>query len=200
MRTLRHHSTRPADQTLGGHHPGRLVPHRHRKRMARLLHTRARQGLACRRRPLAPPHLVTPATLPNRTGSDSPNGLCRTQSASATPITSAAREGGFVVPPMSTHTPTKRLLRACLGCGRPCPSSPCQRCRPGVKLTHHDAEYRRNKRALLALATHCWLCGQPARADDPLVADHIVPLTAGGDHYDLQASHSSCNKRRGALR
>ena len=42
-------------------------------------------------------------------------------------------------------------------------------------------------------ATHCWLCGEPARPDDPWQADHIYP---GKPDSPLAPAHRSCNIRR----
>jgi 5-methylcytosine-specific restriction endonuclease McrA len=60
---------------------------------------------------------------------------------------------------------------------------------------------RRKARALLlATATHCWICGQPPRPGDPLVADHLIPRAHGGPDalFNYRAAHRSCNARRGA--
>lgn len=100
--------------------------------------------------------------------------------------------------PTRTRTPLKR---ACANCGASCHHSPCPRCTSGRTLTHHDADYRRNRKIILASATHCALCGKPPTPTDPLTADHIQPLTAGGTHAlpNLQAAHGSCNKSHGAI-
>lgn len=46
----------------------------------------------------------------------------------------------------------------------------------------------------------CWICGETARPDDPLTADHIIPRSLGGTNArsNYHAAHSSCNSRRGA--
>lgn len=105
------------------------------------------------------------------------------------------------MPAHRTLSPARpRNLRACLGCGAKCTTTPCPRCSSGPRLTHDDAEYRRNRAIILARATHCALCGQPPTPDDPLTCDHIRPITAGGTHAitNLQAAHESCNKSTGA--
>lgn len=45
----------------------------------------------------------------------------------------------------------------------------------------------------------CWICGRPGATS----ADHIVPISAGGDPtslLNLRAAHISCNSKRGANR
>jgi 5-methylcytosine-specific restriction endonuclease McrA len=46
---------------------------------------------------------------------------------------------------------------------------------------------------------YCWLCGKRGSAEDPLVADHVIPRSKGGTttRSNLRAAHSSCNARRG---
>ena len=60
--------------------------------------------------------------------------------------------------------------------------------------------HRKARATLLATATHCWICGQPARPGDPLVADHLIPRAHGGPDalHNYAAAHKSCNGRRGA--
>jgi hypothetical protein len=51
-----------------------------------------------------------------------------------------------------------------------------------------------------AAATICHLCEKPFTADDPPVADHVIPRAYGGsdDIENLRAAHRSCNGRKGA--
>jgi len=60
--------------------------------------------------------------------------------------------------------------------------------------------HRKARALLLATATHCWICGQPPRPGDPLVADHLIPRAHGGPDTlaNYAAAHASCNARRGA--
>ena len=46
----------------------------------------------------------------------------------------------------------------------------------------------------------CQWCGEPARHNDQLTMDHLVPYAEGGtdDEDNLVAAHRSCNSRRGA--
>ena len=93
---------------------------------------------------------------------------------------------------------TGQLLRACNVCGRPtanrrkCPSHTS----PDPRKTF---AYQRARLQVLAEEHVCWICGQPAARDDPLTADHIIPVASGGsnDRRNLRAAHRSCNSRRG---
>lgn len=73
--------------------------------------------------------------------------------------------------------------------------------RHGYSSSPNKDSYKRaqNRRILLANATHCHICGQPARHDDPLEADHITPVSRGGsdEFSNLRPAHRSCNRRRG---
>jgi len=61
--------------------------------------------------------------------------------------------------------------------------------------------YRKARAQVLAEETICARCHQPGRADDPLVAGHVIAHAYGGsDHRDnLTAMHASCNNELGAL-
>lgn len=60
-------------------------------------------------------------------------------------------------------------------------------------------EHQRLARRVLREETTCHLCGAPARPDDPLEVDHLVPLSMGGltERANLAAAHRSCNRRKG---
>jgi 5-methylcytosine-specific restriction endonuclease McrA len=62
--------------------------------------------------------------------------------------------------------------------------------------------YRHKRAKILATATHCHLCGLPARPGGPLVADHLIPRAYGGPDIaaNLRPAHASCDLRRGAKR
>ena len=68
------------------------------------------------------------------------------------------------------------------------------------KIPARTGTYSRNAAKVRASATVCYLCGQPFSADDPPVADHIVPRGLGGsdDPANLAPVHRSCNGRKGA--
>lgn len=66
--------------------------------------------------------------------------------------------------------------------------------------------YRKARAAILAGATHCALCGQPldhnAKAHTywSTTVDHIIPISQGGNPYDLsnmRPAHKGCNTSRG---
>ena len=78
---------------------------------------------------------------------------------------------------------------------------------PGTnRCAHHPKTQRRRDRAyttaarnLVRHATHCAICGKPPTPNDPLVADHRIPLAHGGTNTidNLQPAHRSCNGRKG---
>ncbi len=61
-----------------------------------------------------------------------------------------------------------------------------------------DRAYKTAARSLIAAARVCAICGKPPTANDPLVADHILPLAHGGANTitNLQPAHRSCNGRK----
>jgi 5-methylcytosine-specific restriction endonuclease McrA len=85
-------------------------------------------------------------------------------------------------------------LKACVVCARPSTSSRC----PEHRLPSRGRSYRRAALQTLREEQTCWLCHQPARPDDRLVADHVVPRVIGGPdaRSNLRAAHASCNARR----
>jgi hypothetical protein len=62
------------------------------------------------------------------------------------------------------------------------------------KRQHYGGDYRKRAKAVRDAATHCWLCGEPARLNDPWQADHVV---AGEIDSPLLPAHRSCNIRKG---
>lgn len=63
-----------------------------------------------------------------------------------------------------------------------------------------DAEYRRNRKAVMAAQTACWLCGSGEQLPgDRWTVDHVVPRSKGGDHSlaNLRLAHEECNLFRG---
>lgn len=93
-------------------------------------------------------------------------------------------------------TQTTKRLRACTICGRLTTTNRCD----AHALPPRGRPHRRARAQTLQEETRCWICGHPARPDDPLTADHVIPRAHGGpntrDNY--RAAHASCNIRRGA--
>jgi 5-methylcytosine-specific restriction endonuclease McrA len=58
--------------------------------------------------------------------------------------------------------------------------------------------YRKAREEVLAQERVFYLCGQPARPGDPLVADHVIARARGGsdERANLRAAHASCNARK----
>ena len=61
-------------------------------------------------------------------------------------------------------------------------------------------EHDRMRVVVLSEETTCWRCGEPAREDDPLTLDHVVPRAQGGEttRDNCRAAHASCNSSAGA--
>jgi len=71
--------------------------------------------------------------------------------------------------------------------------------RPSAAQRGYGSEWRRVSAAVIAATSLCHWCGEPATADDPFTADHLVPRARGGtnDRSNLVGAHRSCNSRRG---
>src|SRR5688572_18471246 len=106
-------------------------------------------------------------------------------------------------------------LRVCLepGCPTPTSRTRCtlherlrQRRRGTPAERGYDGRYQRARKALLAVADLCAWCGLPPRRDDPLTADHVVPLALGAAPTAISwprtgaATARTANVRRGSLR
>lgn len=98
-------------------------------------------------------------------------------------------------------------MRPCLECDTPtrgtyCPDHGARRNVDPRTTTEKGLGYAYRKVAQRVLAEEhvCWMDGQPARPNDPLTVDHIVPRSRGGTHErsNLRAAHASCNSARGA--
>lgn len=98
------------------------------------------------------------------------------------------------------------VQRPCLDCGRlSATGNRCEPCRlengrrldakrDQSKRQHYSGDYRRRAKAVRESATHCWICGDTARPNDPWQADHVVP---GEPDSPLLPAHRSCNIRKG---
>lgn len=88
------------------------------------------------------------------------------------------------------------VRKACSRCGAPATAGTrCDR----HPLTPRGHAHRVAVRQTLAEERVCWICGDPARAGDPLTGDHVVPRDLGGQDVrsNYRAAHRSCNSRRG---
>lgn len=108
--------------------------------------------------------------------------------------------------------------KPCLTCGTPGDGTYCEphrlqrgrvreanRDRPSARRRGYDTEHERNRAAVLAQSTVCWLCGHEG-ADQ---ADDVVPKSQGGKSTpaNLRPAHGTqpcptcgvrCNQSRGA--
>lgn len=95
------------------------------------------------------------------------------------------------------------FLKPCIECGVLSKGTRCERhqniinAKINAKKTqriHYKGDYRARAKAVRENATHCWLCGEAARLDDPFEADHVIPA----DPFSpLLPAHRSCNGKRG---
>lgn len=92
------------------------------------------------------------------------------------------------------------IKKACIVCGVPtankaprCDRHPVKRS-PSSKATSRYAHKKERKKLL---GQPCAICGLPIDPSD-LHADHIVPVSSGGEYRGLQATHSECNLRKGS--
>lgn len=96
-----------------------------------------------------------------------------------------------------------RPPRPCIECGTLSPTTRCTAChhkhqrttaKPKPPRAHYAGDYRKRAAQVRATATHCWICGQTARPNDPWQADHLNP---GDPNSPLLPAHRSCNAARG---
>jgi hypothetical protein len=65
----------------------------------------------------------------------------------------------------------------------------------------YTRSYREERKRILTPDAVCYLCGGAPTPTDPLEADHVVPLSLGGEHRgNLRPAHRSCNRRKGGAR
>ena len=93
------------------------------------------------------------------------------------------------------------MRRPCIDCGRLTErTTRCANCESLRNIqrhrrrTHYQGDYRKRAAQVRANATHCWICGDGPRADDPWQADHLIP---GAIDSPLLPAHRSCNASRG---
>jgi 5-methylcytosine-specific restriction endonuclease McrA len=90
------------------------------------------------------------------------------------------------------------ILKSCIICGRPSPTS---RCPLHPKPPKRTGSYGRDAAKVRANANLCHICLKPfTDPNDPPVADHVLPRAYGGtdDITNPKAAHRSCNGRKGA--
>jgi len=99
----------------------------------------------------------------------------------------------------------------CLDCGRLSKAGTrceaCQATRAAYRQARQETEerkekkknlynypYRQRAKVVRDNATHCHICKEGFRPNDPFEADHLLP---GDPDSPLAAAHRSCNQRRG---
>ena len=98
------------------------------------------------------------------------------------------------------------VSRPCLDCGELIgEGSRCLRCNSKYQSvierrrygkrdrSKYQGSYTRRAKLVRQSATHCWICGEGQRLDDPFQADHIFDTPDS----PLAAAHRSCNASRG---
>ena len=75
------------------------------------------------------------------------------------------------------------ILRPCLGT----PGQPCNQLGTGSRCRDHARAWKKLRnadrpiaKAVIAASPRCAQCGHTGSADNPLTADHVVPLARGG--------------------
>jgi hypothetical protein len=115
----------------------------------------------------------------------------------------------------STRTrPPRRatMKQPCIDCGTPTVGTRCElhntRHQRSVNRTaqirrasngrspYNRGTYRTQAAAVRATATTCHICGEGPRPNDPWQADHVIPISKGGEVGPLAAAHRSCNISR----
>ena len=86
-----------------------------------------------------------------------------------------------------------KFPKPCIECGALSLESRCPT-HAIVKHKLYNKAYKAHAAYIRATATHCHLCGQGPRTDDPWTADHI---NASDPESPLAPAHRSCNSRRG---
>lgn len=89
------------------------------------------------------------------------------------------------------------MKRPCLACGAPVAGAPRhRRCAPAP----YGAAWQRMSRAQIAREPQCRICGHRGSRSNPLTADHVLPLAAGGrsEFSNLQTLCRAHNSAKGA--
>jgi 5-methylcytosine-specific restriction endonuclease McrA len=104
------------------------------------------------------------------------------------------------------------MKQPCIDCGTPTTGTRCElhntRHQRSVNRTaqirrasngrspYDRGTYRTQAAAVRATATTCHICGEGPRPNDPWQADHVIPISKGGEVGPLAAAHRSCNISR----
>lgn len=99
-----------------------------------------------------------------------------------------------------------------MDCGTPTTTTRCPSCtashtqqrdatatfqrRRGGGRPGYNGAFRKEGGRVRATATRCWLCGDGPRPNDPWQADHVIPVSKGGEGGPLAPAHRSCNISR----
>jgi hypothetical protein len=83
--------------------------------------------------------------------------------------------------------------RACLTCGALSTGTRCERCTTARQTAatarrhrpHYNYAYRKQAKLIRDNATHCWICGEGEKLNDPWTADHLLPA-------DINSPLSAC--------
>lgn len=86
------------------------------------------------------------------------------------------------------------MLTSCLECGEPSEGTRCDehaiKRQPRAWTARDTGRWRRLSRRLRKMQPFCLQCGTP----DDLTVDHIVPLDAGGDPFDVSNLQVICRR------
>jgi 5-methylcytosine-specific restriction endonuclease McrA len=104
------------------------------------------------------------------------------------------------------------MMKPCLDCGTPSDGSRClqhaakhngeMNRRAQIKRASNGGHpydrgtYRTQASIVRATATRCHICGEGPRVNDPWQADHVIPISKGGEYGPLAPAHRSCNISR----
>jgi 5-methylcytosine-specific restriction endonuclease McrA len=96
------------------------------------------------------------------------------------------------------------MTMPCLDCGALTQGSRCSQCkarhdagRGTTTQRGYGADHQRRAKAVIAAQPWCSLCGHAGSQDNPLTADHVVPVSHGGIRGPLRVACLRCNSRRG---
>ena len=62
------------------------------------------------------------------------------------------------------------------------------------KRNLYNSDYQKQRKALKATATHCYLCGEPFTPNDKIEIDHVLPSMQNSS--PLAPTHPTCNRQK----